>query len=100
MEGTIAPRLSKDASQDDMNMANLTRLASIAFALSLFAVTGAAQQASGPRLGGPDAVENQVASDFGETWDDPKRTLRPSELGLWLGHASSPHQHECFPIAM
>jgi porin len=52
-----------------MKMAILTKSAFIASGLLLLAVTATAQQSEGPGFGGPNAVENQVESDFGETWD-------------------------------
>ena len=62
-------------------MAILTRPVFLAFALSLLAVSAAAQQSSGPGFGGPNAVENQVETDFGETWDAWKQKLK-DDLGL------------------
>jgi porin len=42
-----------------------------------------AQESGGPAFGGPNAVENQVADDRGEVWEDWKAKLR-DELGLVL----------------
>jgi porin len=64
-------------------MAILTRPVFLAFALSLLTVTAAAQQSSEPGFGGPNAVENQVEADFGETWDAWKQKLK-DDLGLVL----------------
>ena len=64
-------------------MAFLMRLTILAFALSLLAVAATAQETSGPSFGGPNAVEAQVESDFGETWDDWKQGLR-DDFGLGL----------------
>ena len=69
--------------RDDMKMAILTRPVFIASGLLLLAVTAAAQESAGPGFGGPNAVENQVESDFGETWDAWKQNLK-DDLGLVL----------------
>ena len=69
--------------RDDMKMAILTKPAFIASGLLLLAVTATAQQSEGPGFGGPNAVENQVESDFGETWDAWKQKLK-DDLGLVL----------------
>jgi hypothetical protein len=66
-----------------MNMAILIRLAMLAFVLSLLAVSALAQETAGPGFGGPNAVENQVESDFGETWDAWKQNLK-DDFGLVL----------------
>ncbi|MDH4006179.1 MAG: hypothetical protein OEV32_15185, partial [Gammaproteobacteria bacterium] len=66
-----------------MKMAILTKSAFIASGLLLLAVTATAQQSEGPGFGGPNAVENQVESDFGETWDAWKQKLK-DDLGLVL----------------
>jgi porin len=49
----------------------------------MLAVSALAQEAAGPGFGGPNAVENQVESDFGETWDAWKQKLK-DDLGLVL----------------
>ncbi|MDJ0938423.1 MAG: carbohydrate porin [Woeseiaceae bacterium] len=50
----------------------------------LFAASAAsAQQPEGPRFGGPNAVENQVAGDFGDDWDQWKQGLK-DDYGLVL----------------
>lgn len=64
-------------------MAIFTRSAFLAFALSLLAVSTLAQETAGPGFGGPNAVENQVESDFGETWDTWKQKLK-DDFGLVL----------------
>ena len=52
-----------------MKMTYFTKLAYMTFGLSILAISATAQEASGPGFGGPNAVENQVESDLGETWD-------------------------------
>jgi porin len=64
-------------------MAILTKLAVFASGLLLLVATVAAQQPSTPGFGSPNAVENQVESDFGETWDAWKQNLK-DDLGLVL----------------
>jgi len=64
-----------------MNMAFLTRLVFLAILLLDLAVSAFAQEA--PSFGGPNAVENQVESDLGESWDDWKQGLK-DDLGLVL----------------
>ena len=49
----------------------------------MLAVSALAQETVGPGFGGPNAVENQVESDFGETWDTWKQKLK-DDLGLVL----------------
>ncbi len=66
-----------------MNMATLTKSVFFAFVLSILAVSTSAQESSRPAFGGPDAVENQVVSDFGDSWDAWKQKLR-DDLGLVL----------------
>jgi porin len=64
----------------------MTRLISLALftLLAAIPVTGvSAQEPTGPGFGGPNAVENQVESDFGETWDALKQNLK-DDLGLVL----------------
>lgn len=61
----------------------LTRSVVFVFGFSLFAVSATAQRAPAPGFGGPNAVENQIESDFGETWDTWKQTLK-DDLGLVL----------------
>jgi porin len=67
----------------DTIMAILTRPAIFALGLSLLAASAAAQPSSAPGFGGPNAVETQVESDFGETWDAWKQNLK-DDLGLVL----------------
>jgi hypothetical protein len=64
-------------------MAILTRETFFTIGLSLLAASAVAEQASTPRFGGPDAVDNQVEDDFGETWDAWKQKLK-DDLGLVL----------------
>jgi porin len=64
-------------------MAILTREIFFTIGLSLLAASAVAEQASTPRFGGPDAVDNQVEDDFGETWDAWKQKLK-DDLGLVL----------------
>ncbi len=66
-----------------MNMATLTKSVFFAFVLSILAVSTSAQESPGPGFGGPNAVENQVVSDFGDSWDAWKQKLR-DDLGLVL----------------
>ena len=66
-----------------MNMAILTRVKIFGFGLPLLALAANAQEVSGPGFGGPNAVENQVETDFGETWDAWKQNLR-DDYGLVL----------------
>ena len=47
----------------------LTRPALFVCAIALLAFSATAEETSGPGFGGPNAVENQVETDFGETWD-------------------------------
>ena len=64
-----------------MNMASLTKSAFLPILLLNLAVSAFAQEA--PGFGGPNAVENQVESDFGESWDDWKQGLK-DDFGLVL----------------
>ena len=66
-----------------MNMTFLTKSAFLAILLSNLAVSAFAQEAPGPSFGGPNAVEAQVESDFGETWDAWKQNLK-DDFGLVL----------------
>jgi porin len=66
-----------------MNMAILTKPAFFSVLLSMLAVSTSAQEAPGPGFGSPNAVENQVEYDFGETWDAWKENLKDN-LGLVL----------------
>ena len=54
--------------RDGTKMTILTKSAFFASGLLLLTVAADAQQSSGPRFGGPNAVENQVETDSGETW--------------------------------
>jgi len=67
----------------DTIMTILARPVVFALGLSLLAASAAAQQPSAPGFGGPNAVETQVESDFGETWDAWKQNLK-DDLGLVL----------------
>jgi porin len=53
------------------------------FGLSILAISATAEETSSPGFGGPNAVENQVESDFGETWDAWKQNLK-DDFGLAL----------------
>ncbi len=64
-------------------MTILARPVILAFATSLLATPGLAEETAGPAFGGPNAVENQVEYDFGETWDAWKQNLK-DDLGLVL----------------
>jgi len=64
-------------------MTKMTQLAILAAATTVLAYPTWAQQSSGPGFGGPNAVENQIASDFGEAWDGWKQKLK-DDLGLVL----------------
>jgi porin len=64
-------------------MTIVARLISFAFALLLLAISANADETSGPGFGGPNAVENQVETDFGDTWDAWKQELK-DDLGLTL----------------
>ena len=44
--------------------------------MTILASLASAQQSSGPGFGGPNAVENQIADDFGEVWDEWKQNLK------------------------
>ena len=69
--------------RDGTKMTILTKSAFFASGLLLLTVAADAQQSSGPRFGGPNAVENQVETDSGETWDAWKQKLK-DDLGLVL----------------
>lgn len=62
-------------------MTKMTPLAILTAATTMLASPTWAQQSSGPGFGGPNAVENQIASDFGEAWDGWKQKLK-DDLGL------------------
>ncbi len=64
-------------------MTILARPVILAFATSLLATSGLAEETAGPAFGGPNAVENQVEYDFGENWDAWKQNLK-DDLGLVL----------------
>ena len=64
-------------------MTILTRSTFFACVLPLLAVSTNAEQTADPGFGGPNAVENQVESDFGETWDAWKQDLK-DDFGLVL----------------
>ena len=55
--------------ENALNMTNLTRLTVFASMLTIFASGAGAQQPDGPKFGGPDAVENQLAEDK-LTWNE------------------------------
>ena len=67
----------------DYNMTILTRLAVFGAVAFLLASPASAQQPSGPGFGGPNAVENQIDTDFGEDWDDWKQNLK-DDFGIVL----------------
>jgi porin len=50
---------------------------------TMLAPAAMSQEAGGPGFGGPNAVENQIADDFGEVWDDWKRALK-DDFGIVL----------------
>ncbi|MEL7449251.1 MAG: hypothetical protein AAFN78_08585 [Pseudomonadota bacterium] len=65
-------------------MAALRSFAALGLTIAMgLAVSAAAEEPSGPEFGGPNAVENQVESDFGESWASWKQRLK-DELGLAL----------------
>lgn len=64
-------------------MYKMTRPVLLALLLSLWTASTPAQEASGPGFGGPNAVENQVESDFGESWATWKQGLK-DDFGLTL----------------
>ena len=57
-------------------MAIFTRSAFFALLLSISAAPALAQETPTPGFGGPNAVENQVESDFGVDWDEWKQNLK------------------------
>ena len=59
----MRPYATYPAFRNDIDMAIFTRPFIFAFGLSIFAVSAAAQQESGPGFGGPDAVANKMADD-------------------------------------
>ena len=63
-------------------MANWTKLVAFVF-VPMLAFSTHAQDASEPGFGGPNAVENQVESDFGVSWDAWKQRLK-DDFGLVL----------------
>jgi len=65
------------------HMTKLTKLTVLAFALTMLAPWASAQQPAGPGFGGPNAVENQIETDFGEVWDDWKQNLK-DDFGVVL----------------
>ena len=64
-------------------MTVLTRLVFFAIATWLLAVSAKAEETSDLGFGGPNAVENQVETDFGESWDEWKQSLK-DDFGLVL----------------
>jgi porin len=68
---------------DHQHMTNLTRRVIFGIATTMLASLASAQQPSGPGFGGPNAVENQIADDFGEDWDGWKQSLK-DDYGLVL----------------
>ena len=64
-------------------MTIITSRTFVAIGACILASPAWAQQSSGPGFGGPNAVENQIADDFGETWDDWKQDLK-DDYGLVL----------------
>jgi len=64
-------------------MTKLTKLTVFTVAMTMLAPLAMSQEAAGPVFGGPNAVENQIATDFGEAWDGWKQTLR-DDFGVVL----------------
>ena len=64
-------------------MTKLTKLIVLAVAATLLAPLAMSQEPAGPRFGGPNAVENQIAKDFGQDWDDWKQNLK-DDFGIVL----------------
>jgi porin len=64
-------------------MTKMLRTAIFGTAITLIAGQALAQGSEGPGFGSPNAVENQVEYDFGETWDAWKKNLKDN-LGLVL----------------
>ena len=64
-------------------MTRMTNKLIICAAAGLVSGLALAQESAGPGFGGPNAVENQVGYDFGDTWDDWKQKLK-DDLGLVL----------------
>jgi porin len=58
-------------------------LIAIGLGFTLLSAHARAQEPATPAFGGPNAVENQVQSDFGETWDEWKQNLK-DDFGLVL----------------
>ena len=61
----------------------MNRFILLPVAFSLAVGNASAQESPGPNFGGPNAVENQVEADFGETWDKWKQSLK-DDFGLVL----------------
>ena len=64
-------------------MTILNKLVFPGLAMSMLASLASAQELSALGFGGPNAVENQIASDTGETWDEWKQNLK-DDYGLAL----------------
>ena len=64
-------------------MTILNRPALFVLALPFMMPPALAETAPGPGFGGPNAVENQVETDFGESWDTWKQNLK-DDFGLVL----------------
>lgn len=64
-------------------MTNLTKPAFLAIATTLLASLASAQEQPAPGFGSPNAVENQIETDFGDIWDSWKQALK-DDLGLVL----------------
>ena len=56
-------------------MTKLTKLTGLASMLTMFASVVLAQEPDGPKFGGPNAVENQMAEDS-ESWSEWKKSLK------------------------
>jgi porin len=65
------------------NMTKFTSPIFFAVAATMLAPFAVSQETGGPGFGGPNAVENQIADDFGEVWDDWKQTLK-DDFGIVL----------------
>ena len=64
-------------------MTILNKPALLVLAFPLLMQPALADTTSGPGFGGPNAVENQVESDFGDSWDEWKQSLK-DDFGLVL----------------
>jgi len=64
-------------------MTNMTKPTILGIAILLLASLATAKERSAPGFGGPNAVENQIESDFGQSWDSWKQALK-DDHGLAL----------------